>query len=162
MYCLSYIDYIANVLSVKFDQCLEGVFLERVHIICNSKIVFGMWNFRYTLFIIQLINILNDSRTGPHNKGLNIMIIAHLLILISNKIVIFMNMRDSYMLDIVCTMSLGCWQQGKINKNICCSWFKTNGENSYRIKERTRESKRKRGRERVRKIHQVINTSGSL
>ena len=109
LYCLSYIDYIANVLSVKFDQCLEGVFLKRVHIICN------------TLFKIQLINILNDSRTGPHTKRLNIMIIAHLLILISNKIVIFMNMRDSYMLDIVCTMSLGCWQQGKINKNICCS-----------------------------------------
>ena len=97
-----------------------------------------MWNFRYTLFKIQLINILNDSRTGPHTKGLNIMIIAHLLILISNKIVIFMNMRDSYILDIVCTTSLGCWQQGKINKNICCSWFKTNGENSYRIKERER------------------------
>ena len=95
LYFLTYIDYITNVLTFKFDQYLECVSLKRVHIICNSKTVFWMSNFRCArLFIIQLIDILNDRCAGPYTKRLDLMIIAHLLILISDKIVISMNMWD--------------------------------------------------------------------
>ena len=40
LYFLSYIDYIAHVLSFKYDQYLECVSLKRVHVICKIKKLF--------------------------------------------------------------------------------------------------------------------------